>query len=224
MIERKKKKCKKGTSKALGFEGCGELKYMHKYSLCKDCFVTWTFSTPEGMENMKSARITGKKRSDKEIKKEERERKENNKSIAQLKQEARRPFQKLIRIRDHGKNCVCCHRPLPFDIGSFDAGHFLKAEVYSGLIFHPDNVHGQTVYCNKYSDGNELGYLGGILNRIGEERVDNLQSIKNKLKDYEWSREELNNIKKHYNKELRLVEKGKKNINDVDFTIGIINL
>lgn len=220
MIERKKKKCK-GTGQFKGL-GCGEIKYIHRYGVCANCFVYILYNTDVGRIVLDKAKITGKKKANKEIKKEKRERKENNKSIGQLIQEVRRPFQKLIRIRDHGKNCICCDRPLPFDIGEYDAGHFLKAELYSGLILHPDNVHGQLVYCNKYSDGNELGYLGGILNRIGEEKVNNLQSIKNILKSYKWSREELNYLKKYYNKELRLVEKGEKNINDVDLSVGII--
>ena len=221
-MQSKHKICKKGTSKALGFKGCGELKYMHRYGLCSKCFSTWCLTTPEGKELIEKSRLTGKKKADKEKKSENRRKKIESKSIAQLIQEARRPFQKLIRIRDHGKKCICCDKPLPFNIGDYDAGHFLKAELYSGLIFHPDNAHGQLTYCNKYAHGNENEYQEGIKKRIGIERYNQLISIKETLKNYKYDRYQLIEMKIYYNKELREVEKGIKNINEVDFSIGIL--
>lgn len=213
------KKCK-GTGKAKGY-GCGDVKTIFRYGLCVDCYKEFLFTTPEGKELIEKSRLTGKKKADKEIKSESRRKKIESKSIAQLIQEARRPFQKLIRIRDHGKKCICCDKPLPFDISNYNGGHLFKAEIYSGLIFHPDNVSGQLIYCNKYLDGNENGYMDGLINRIGIERYNHLNSIKNSLKDYKYSKEQLNKMKVHYNKELRLVEKGEKDIKDVDFSIGI---
>jgi hypothetical protein len=224
--------CKRGTGKASGFEGCGEelsvSMYNHpnfKYGLgisC-GCYKEWLITTEAGGEVLNKARIQGKKRADKEQKKEGIRRKEESKSIAQLIQETRRPFQKLIRIRDHGQNCICCDRPLPFNIGDFDAGHMYSREQYSGLIFHPDNCHGQTKFCNRHNHGNESGYLDCVSRRIGKGKLQNLQNIKNELKSYKWSREELNKLKKYYNSELKLVESGVKKIEDVDLSIGIIN-
>lgn len=214
------KKCR-GVGRALGSEACEEVKPIHKYGLCKSCFLHWLFNTKEGKETLNKSKITGKKRADKEEKQRKNREKLENKSIQSLIQEARTPFQKLIRIRDHGKNCICCDRPLPFNVGNYDAGHFLKAELYTGLIFNPDNTHGQSKYCNKYEHGNENGYKDGLIKRIGVERYNHLNDIKNSLKQYKFSKEQLIKMKKYYNKELRLVEKGLKNINDVDFNIGI---
>ena len=218
----KKKKCK-GARKAKDY-GCGELHYIHRYGLCKKCFKKWLYNTPEGEETLEKARIIGKKRARIETKKETKRQKIESKSIASLIQDARVPFQKLIRIRDHGKKCICCDRALPFNIGDYDAGHYLKAEIYTGLIFHPDNVHGQLTYCNKYEHGNESAYSDGLKQRIGADLYKKLESSKNMLKAYKWDRYSLIEIRDYYRKELRLVEKGIKNINDVDFSIGIINM
>lgn len=221
MIEHKKKKCK-GINKAKGY-GCGEKHYLHRYGLCQNCFKDWLFSDA-GKDTLQKSIIRGKKKNKAEEKKHIQKLKIESKSISSLIQEARRPFQKLIRIRDHGQNCICCDEPLPFNIGDYDAGHFLKAETYTGLIFHPDNVHGQRTYCNKYAFGNELSYSDGLKRRIGINRYNELQSLKNNLKSFKWDRSKLMEMKSYYSKELNLVEKGLKKIEDVDLSIGIIKL
>jgi 2-C-methyl-D-erythritol 4-phosphate cytidylyltransferase len=66
-----------------------------------------------------------------------KEYKEQNKSIAQLIQEARKPFQQWIRIRDANKPCISCGS---VDSMIWDAGHFKKAELYPGMIFNEMNV------------------------------------------------------------------------------------
>ena len=221
MIQVKKKRCK-GISKAIGY-GCGEIKYTHRYGLCENCFKEWLFSN-DGHETLMKSIITGKKKFDKEIKSKKTKSVNANKSMAKLIQEARSPYQKLIRIRDHGQNCICCDNPLPFNIGDYDGGHMYSAESYTGLIFHPDNCHGQRTYCNKYLHGNESGYMEGIKKRIGVSRYNNLKSSKNSLKTFKWDKCKVIELKKYYNKELKLVEKGLKDINDVDLTIGIIKI
>lgn len=230
MVDIKAKICKRGTGKAIGFEGCKQEipsviynRPNFKYGLgisCR-CYSKWLLTTEEGKEQINRSRLSARKKTVKEVKQEAKRKKIESKSIDKLKQEARSPFQKLIRIRDHGMDCICCGRPLPFNIGDYDAGHFLKAEIYSGLIFHPDNAHGQLVYCNKHSHGNEIGYSEGIIKRIGIERYEKLMTSKETLKNYKYDRYFLIELKEYYSKELKLVEKGFKNINEVDLSIGI---
>jgi hypothetical protein len=219
-MQTNKKKCK-GTGKAKG-HGCGNIEYIFRYGLCKKCFSEWLYNTPEGLELIKKTTIRAKAKTQEEQKKERRIKKHQSKSIAGLIQEARKPFQKLIRIRDHKKQCICCDRILPFNIGEYDAGHLFPANIYTGIIFHPDNVHGQTVYCNQHLYGNESGYTSGLINRIGKERYKRLESAAKRLKGYKWERFTLIELKKHYIAELRDVEKGIKDISDVDFSVGII--
>ena len=221
-METKPKKCK-GSGKAIG-HGCGDLVKYRKYGLgmfC--CYTDWLLNTDEGKQIIHKNTISGKKVIDKKQKVENKKAKIENKSIAVLKLEAKQPFQKLIRIRDHRKKCICCDEMLPFNIGEYDAGHYFKSEIYSGLIFHPNNVHGQRVYCNQHLHGNEAGYNNGLVIRIGWDEYNKLNSIKDSLKSFKWDRYKLIEMKEHYQSELRLVEKGEKDIMDVDFSIGIIN-
>ena len=51
------KLCKKGTGKALGFQGCLQRKERHKYGLCKDCFSKWISNTESGQEFLRSSKI-----------------------------------------------------------------------------------------------------------------------------------------------------------------------
>jgi len=51
------KLCKKGTGKALGFQGCLQRKERHKYGLCKDCFSKWISNTESGQEFIRSSKI-----------------------------------------------------------------------------------------------------------------------------------------------------------------------
>lgn len=228
-MEAKAKKCK-GVGKALG-HGCGQLSYNRKFGLCLDgnkCFYKWLYSTEEGSEVVKSYAIKAKKEVNQASKKEKRQRintmREESKSIAKLLSETKALFQKLIRIRDFGKNCVCCGEYLGDSRGAFDAGHYLKAELYSGLIFHPDNVNGQRKFCNQHLNGNEAEYSINLPKRIGQERFEWLINNRFRLKDYKYHRTELNEIKAFYTLELKQVEKGLKNIEDVDFIEPIKNI
>lgn len=222
MMKIKLKKCK-GTGKAKD-RGCGEQMILKRYGLCSNCFRSWLLSTKEGKEVLSKSTLRAKKVVQIEKKKEAKKVKIENKTIAVLIQEARAPFQKLIRIRDHGKSCICCDKHLPFNIGDYDGGHYYSAEMNSGLIFHPNNVHGQLTYCNKYNHGNESGYNHGIIKRIGLESFEELKKYHGKYKSYKWDRYKLIELKEYYKRELNQVEKGLKDIKEIDLTIGIINI
>lgn len=219
----KRKQCK-AQGKAKGFESCADevLAATRKYGLCPKCFKLWVKTTPEGLVHAFTLIPKAKKQVERNKKEKVKEQRIENKTIATLKQEAKQPFQKLIRIRDHKKYCICCDEKLPFEISKYDAGHYKKAELYSGTIFHPDNVHGQRIYCNQHLHGNEGNYTNGLIKRIGWARYNKLIALANKYKSYRWDRYKLIELKNHYNRELRAVEKLEKDISEVDFTVGII--
>lgn len=219
-IRVKKRQCK-GVGLAKCYMGCGNSSYIEKYGLCSSCYAKWLLNTDEGQDKLKKHMHAAGRKS-KIIKKGKiKQEKIKTKTIAVLKMEARAPFQKLIRIRDHGRQCVCCDSNLPFNIGNYDGGHYFKAELYSGVIFHPHNVNGQRVYCNKYNHGNELGYGQGLSKKIGNVKYNELLTLARLTKDYKWGRDELIELKTYYNKELRQVENGKKNISKVNLNKGI---
>jgi hypothetical protein len=103
-------------------------------------------------------------------------------------------------MRDKDDPCISCGRYAD----RYDGGHYFKAELISGLIFHEDNVHKQCSRpCNKDLHGNEANYRIGLIKKIGEERVRWLEENKDRLREYKYTREELIEIKKKYQKKLK---------------------
>lgn len=126
---------------------------------------------------------------------ERKEYKTKNKTYTQKVNEVKLVFQKWIRlVKDKGRPCISC--------GSLteqtDGGHYLKAEVYSGLIFDERNTSSQCRKCNRFLNGNELNYRDGLIKRYGKEYVEQLESEKDEKRNYKWSDEELENIKQKY--------------------------
>ena len=196
MIKREKK-CK-GTGKAIG-NGCGKLTVWRKYGLCFDCYKDWLLNTPEGGEVVKKHTLNASRKVKNELTKEKTEWKNKNKSIAKLKQEARKVFQQWIRMRDANELCICCGK----ESNAWDAGHYYKAELYSGVIFHEMNVNKQAVYCNQYLHGNEGEYRKGLIKKYGIEKVEELDKLALETKGYKWTREELENIKIIYKNKIK---------------------
>lgn len=91
--------------------------------------------------------------------------------------EAQVAFNKYIRFRDKDKPCICCGKPLgDSDVGgSFDAGHYRSVGSAPHLRFDERNVHGQRKQCNRYGAGRAVDYRIGLIERIGQISVDDLE-------------------------------------------------
>lgn len=125
---------------------------------------------------------------------------EGLKTRTQKINEARKIFQEYIRERDKDKPCISCGTTTA---KKWDAGHYYKAEVYTGLIFNEDNVHKQCQRCNQYGGGMQAEYREGLIKRIGQDAVNTLESTKDDLRVYRWTDEELEEIKKTSKKMLK---------------------
>ncbi len=81
-------------------------------------------------------------------------------------------FNKYIRLRDHPDPCISCgkHRT------KYHAGHYLSVGGHSELRFECLNVHKQCVYCNLFLSGNLLNYRNRLINKIGIDKVEWLES------------------------------------------------
>jgi len=136
-----------------------------------------------------------KEKEEREWRKRKREGLEKLKTITVYEQDARKVFQMWVRLRDKSLPCISC------DVETspqFDGGHYFKAEIYSGLIFHEDNCWKQCCRCNRDLHGNESNYRIGLVKRIGEDRVKWLEENKDRLRTVKYSKEELIEIKKKY--------------------------
>lgn len=123
--------------------------------------------------------------------------KEKLKTRTQKINEVRSIFQKYIRLRDKDKPCISCGTP---SATKWDAGHYLKAELYTGLIFNEDNCHKQCQRCNQYGGGMQVEYRIGLVDRIGEDAVNTLEASKDNLRVYRWEDTELSELKEKYKK------------------------
>lgn len=134
---------------------------------------------------------------------ETRRRKEEMKTIPALIREAQVAFNAWVRARDAAEPCISCDTPPP-DLSALhagrDAGHYRSTGSASHLRFHPDNCHAQCVKCNQWGAGMAVDYRIRLLLRIGQVRVDALESDN---KPHKWGRDELRGIRDHYRKLLK---------------------
>ena len=92
--------------------------------------------------------------------------------------EAQAAFNSYIRVRDAGKPCICCGRTKDSSAvgGAWDAGHYRSRGSAPHLRFDERNVHAQLKYCNRYQSGNMAGYRLGLIERIGQAALDELEA------------------------------------------------
>lgn len=168
-----------------------------KSKTCHVCYIKFTPARP--LQQVCSITCASKYITKKEIDKRVKEMKKSVQSISDLEKMAKVVFQKWVRKRDEGKPCISCGAG-----GSkIDGGHFFSCEAYSGLIFHEDNVHGQCHHCNRFLHGNFFEYRKGLIQRIGEERVKELESLADFNRVRKFTREELIEIAKKYKLKLK---------------------
>jgi len=192
----KEKKCK-GIGKASSVSGCGTLTKYRKYGLCSSCLSDFLFNSDAGKLIFNKISLKIKADNNKAFKSDLREK---LKTLGDYKAEARKSFQKWIRLRDNNKPCVSCNSTTA---ELYDGGHFYKAEVYSGLIFNENNCHKQCRKCNRFMNGNELNYRKGLINRYGIDFVTELDNIADKNRVKKYTKEELITIKKQYDERIK---------------------
>lgn len=192
----KEKKCI-GINKALGFKGCGKLTSYRKYGLCMNCYPSFLLGDERGKVILAKSIIHAKKETKKANNAFKSDLRNKLKTLGQFEADAKKVFQKWIRLRDEGKECISCgnHNPK-----AWHAGHYKKAEIYSGLIFDERNVHRQCSRCNVFLNGNESEYRLGLVKRFGSEFVEKLEIDANLTRDKKYTKDELIEIKRKYQK------------------------
>lgn len=113
-------------------------------------------------------------------------------------------FNKFIRIRDENKPCISCGAEAR--TFKLTAGHYYPAGSYKNLRFNEDNVHGQCWYnCNSMKSGNLSEYIHGLVERIGQERLDELDNQRNIPAHY--TIPELEEMIEHYKNKIKETKK-----------------
>jgi hypothetical protein len=92
--------------------------------------------------------------------------------------EAQSAFNAYVRWRDRDKPCISCGRFASDKIGGNpDAGHFRSRGSSAHLRWHLWNVHAQCKHCNRWRSGAVTEYRTGLIARIGQEKVNILESL-----------------------------------------------
>lgn len=130
------------------------------------------------------------------------------KTIPELIAEADRAFAMFIRERDRaaGHACISSGRPLDWSGNKTDAGHYRSRGAASHLRYHEANCHAQSKHDNQWLAGNVVDYRIRLIERVGLEAVDALESNNT---PHKWTREELIDIAKTYRAKARQLQRAR---------------
>ena len=165
----KEKPCK-GTGKAKGL-GCGKLTFHRIYGLGKmcGCYSDWLLNSEQG--KIKLAKATLKATKPRlELEQAAKDRC-NRSTLSKEIVKTQMLVNAYVRQRDKGKPCISQNIGY---LKNFDAGHLYSKNQYSAIRFDLDNIHGQSIYANRYLEGDFDNYLINLETRIGKEKLDAL--------------------------------------------------
>lgn len=158
---------------------------------------------------IKYANRKSEERKERDIKARHRKKKQELKSLTVLKREAQTSVNSYIRARDYGKPCISCgNLPGQKRGGTMDAGHYRSVGAAPHLRYNLLNIHAQCVRCNRDLSGNTVEYRKRLIERIGIDKVEKIESD-NEQKKY--TREYLERLTKIFRRKARN-ESRRKNI------------
>ncbi|MCG3463433.1 recombination protein NinG [Xenorhabdus bovienii] len=192
-----------------------------KPKTCKICLTEFTSyrSTQKVCSvpcSIKFAAIEAKRKEEKELRRQrsiERQelkvRKEKLKTKSDWNREAQTAVNKYIFWRDYGQPCIACGRALNYGVrgGAVDASHYRSRGSASHLRFNLFNIHAGCVQCNRDLSGNIIPYRINLIEKIGAERVTQLEHNNEPRKfdiDY------LKRVKQIFTRRARYYEKQRK--------------
>ena len=133
---------------------------------------------------------------------ETRRRKEAIKTLADLKREAQTALNRwIVHVRDKDRPCISCGR---FHQGAWHAGHYLSRGAAPQHALNPLNVWKQCAPCNTYLHGNLIPYRVRLIELIG---IDAVESMESDNRPRKWTREELISIRETYRLKLKEMKK-----------------
>jgi len=174
---------------------------MKKCKICGEKFVPKYSTIQPVCGNIECLIAYSNKHRERNTKSEIKEMRERVKTRTQYLKELQQVFNQFIRLRDKGKPCISCGKPLQ---GKYDAGHYYSVGSYPNLRFHESNVHGQCVECNQHKHGNLIEYGIRIESRIGKAQVAEL--IDQRKSNLKLTRDEIIDLIKHYKSKVKALK------------------
>lgn len=124
------------------------------------------------------------------------------KSLPKTLERAQRIFNEFIRLRDKDKPCISCGVYHKIE----QASHFYSVGQYSALRFNEDNVHGSCLVSNYFRHGDLHNYRRHLIQRIGESRVNLLDSIATRHRVKKWTVGEVELIIEEYKQKVKALK------------------
>lgn len=206
----KYKFCKRGTDKAYGFEGCkkeipvmrfGKRNFKYGLGISCGCYAKWLSTTEDLEETINKSIIIGKKRVDKEIKKENNKKKENVRQKSFYEKKLQTIINSIVRLIDNDKGCISCSHGWDGNwTRQRHAGHRLSVGSHPELRFNFLNNFVQCSICNNYKSGNERAYDKGLIKHYGELFYNEVSGLKGEYKSLKLTKTELQEIIENANK------------------------
>jgi len=145
-----------------------------------------------------SVKLQKEKQKAKQWQKEKKEIKEKLMTKSDYLNIAQKVFNTYIRLRDKDKPCVSCGA-IKY---TSSCGHYYSSGKHKNVTFNELNCHAQCwFYCNSSLSGNLIEYRKGLIERIGLEKLEYLDSIAKIEKKYDI--EELKEITKEYKEKIK---------------------
>lgn len=102
-------------------------------------------------------------------------RKEKLKSRSDYAKEAQAVINRYVRLRDAHLGCVSCDKPASWG-GQWHCSHFRSVGAAPHIRFNLWNMNKSCSQCNSHLSGNLAGYRPALIEKIGQARVDWLES------------------------------------------------
>jgi hypothetical protein len=163
---------------------CGE-QFTPYRTTDKFCYVC--SRTKQAMKNLEKIKKEKKKQA-----------KEDLLTLGDYLKLAQQVFNKYINLRDKGKNCISCFKPIT---GRVNASHYYNANNHYTLRFDEDNVHSSCITCNQHLHGNLIQYRKGLQERIGDARIKRLDELSNHTRKF--TKEELKDLITEYKERIK---------------------
>ena len=136
----------------------------------------------------------------KKERKEHKAAKEGLKTRGDYAKEAQTDFNKFIRFRDSGLNCISCDKPPK----KKNAGHYRSVGAAPELRYEELNCHLQCEHCNTHLSSNAIEYRINLVKKISQNNVDWLEGPHDAKK---YTIEQLKEIKLEYRAKWKELER-----------------
>lgn len=157
----------------------------------------------------KCAIVVGKADRRQKMREKASQKREQVKTKGELARETQKAFNWLVREYRKGDPCISCGKELAsregYAASAVQAGHYRSTKAVPELRFEPLNVRIQCSQCNADESGNIIEYRKALVQHYGEELVEWLEGPHPPRR---WSREELQAMKKLFNRWARQIRDG----------------